>query len=198
MNLGGIQFFKNTCARVNFFLPEKTYFVQTVFFVQSFFFLVETVTEISGSQFFKDHILTNVTDFLTSGNHFFPFSSDSSQLLSVEAVYSSTEAYFFSQSFISASEIKFFCYWKQHCFIVRFFLLAEIMIEMRGQSIFKEEPLATNFFQKCFKVETAFPYSGNIFFNIFHPASGNKFCAYWKQYFFGQSYFAASRNHYWN
>ena len=69
---------------------------------------------------------------------------------------------------------------------------------MRGQSIFKEEPLATNFFQKCFKVETAFPYSGNIFFNIFHPASGNKFCAYWKQYFFGQSYFAASRNHYWN
>ena len=55
---------------------------------------METVTEISGSQFFKDHILTNVTDFLTSGNHFFPFSSDSSQLLSVEAVYSSTEAYF--------------------------------------------------------------------------------------------------------
>ena len=94
LNLGGIQFFKNTCARVNFFLPEKTYFVQTVFFVQSFFFLVETVTEISGSQFFKDHILTNVTDFLTSGNHFFPFSSDSSQLLSVEAVYSSAEAYF--------------------------------------------------------------------------------------------------------
>ena len=55
---------------------------------------METVTEVSGSQFFKDHILTNETDFLTSGNYFFPFSSDSSQLLSVEAVYSSTEAYF--------------------------------------------------------------------------------------------------------
>ena len=94
LNVGGIQFFKKTCARVNFFLPGQTNFVQTVFFVQSFFFLVETVTEISGSQFFKDHILTNVTDFLTSGNHFFPFSSDSSQLLSVEAVYSSAEAYF--------------------------------------------------------------------------------------------------------
>ena len=60
-------FFKNTCSRVNFFLPGETYFVQTVFFVQSFFFLVETVTEISGSQFLKkDHILKNVTDFLAS------------------------------------------------------------------------------------------------------------------------------------
>ena len=69
--------------------------MQTVFFVQSFFFLVETATEISGSQFLKkDHILNNVTDFLASGNNFFPFSSDSSQLLSVEAVYSSTEVYF--------------------------------------------------------------------------------------------------------
>ena len=70
-------------------------FVQTVFFVQIFFFWVETVTEISGSQFLKkDHILNNVTDFLVSRNHFFPFSLDSSQLLSAEVVYSSTEAYF--------------------------------------------------------------------------------------------------------
>ena len=84
MNLGGIQFLKNTCARVNFFLPGQTNFVQTIFFVQSFFFLVETVTEISGSQLFKkDHVLDNVTDFLASENSFFPFSLDSSQLLSV-------------------------------------------------------------------------------------------------------------------
>ena len=56
---------------------------------------MKTVTEISGSQFLKkDHILNNVTAILGSGNHFFPFSLDSSQLLSVEAVYSSTEAYF--------------------------------------------------------------------------------------------------------
>ena len=56
---------------------------------------MKTVTEISGSQFLKkDHILTYVTGFLASGNHFFPFSSDTSQLLSVEVVYSSTEAYF--------------------------------------------------------------------------------------------------------
>ena len=88
-------FLKNACSRVNIFLPGETYFVQTVFFVQSFFFLVETATEISGSQFLKkDRILNNVTDFLASGNNFFPFSFDSSQLLSAEAVYSSTEAYF--------------------------------------------------------------------------------------------------------
>ena len=94
MNLGGIQFFENTCARVNFFLQGQTYFVQTVFFVQRFLFLLETVTEISESQFLKkDHILINIADFLANGNHFSIF-SDSSQLLSVEAVYSSTEAYF--------------------------------------------------------------------------------------------------------
>ena len=56
---------------------------------------METATEISGSQFLKkDRILNNVTDFLASGNNFFPFSFDSSQLLSAEAIYSSTEAYF--------------------------------------------------------------------------------------------------------
>ena len=76
LNLGGIQLFRNTCARVNFFLPGQMYFVRTVFFVQSFFYLVESVTEFSGRQFLKkDHILNNVADFLASGNHFFsPFS----------------------------------------------------------------------------------------------------------------------------
>ena len=91
LNVGGIQFFKKTCARVNFFLPGQTNFVQTVFFVQSFFFLVETVTEISGRcSLKKDHILNNVTGFQASVNYFFPFSSDRSQMLSVKAVYSST------------------------------------------------------------------------------------------------------------
>ena len=56
---------------------------------------MESVTEFSGRQFLKkEHILNNVADFLASGNHFFPFFSDGSQLLSVEAIYSSTEAYF--------------------------------------------------------------------------------------------------------
>ena len=34
------------------------------------------------------------SDFLVSGNHFLPFFSDSSQLLPVKAVFSSTGAYF--------------------------------------------------------------------------------------------------------
>ena len=56
---------------------------------------MKTVTEISGSQFLKkDHILTYATGFLATGNHFFPCYSDISQLLSVKAVYSSTEACF--------------------------------------------------------------------------------------------------------
>ena len=42
-------------------------------FVQRFLLHVEIVTEISGSQFLKkDHILTNETDFLASGDHFLP------------------------------------------------------------------------------------------------------------------------------
>ena len=53
------------------------------------------VTEISGSNFLKkDYILANAAGFLAGVNHFFPFFSDRSQLLSVEAVYSSTGAYF--------------------------------------------------------------------------------------------------------
>ena len=32
-------------------------------------------------------------------------------------------------------------------------------------------------------MEGAFPYNGNIFFNILYPASANEFSAYWKQYF---------------
>ena len=47
-------------------------------------------------------------------------------------------------------------------------------------------PLETNFFiffQIFFKVEAAFPYSENVFFNILHPASANAFSGQWKQYF---------------
>ena len=132
-------------ARANVFCANR-------FLCSEFFFLVKTVTEISGSQFLKkDHILTYVTGFLASGNHFFPFSSDTSQLLSVEVVYSSTEAYFSANPSFRLVKSSFFVYWKQDCFIVRFFLLAETMIEMRGKSIFKEEPLNTNFFRNLLK-----------------------------------------------
>ena len=95
---------------------------------------METVTEISGSQFLKeDHILTNLTDFLANGNL-------SSQLLPVEAVYSSTGAYFSVNPSFPTSTNELFVYWKHYCFILRFFLLAETVFEIKGKSIFKDEP----------------------------------------------------------
>ena len=48
--------------------------METVFFCTEVFHQEKTVTQISGSQILKkDHILTNVTDFLASENHFLPF-----------------------------------------------------------------------------------------------------------------------------
>ena len=68
------NFLKKAYARVSFFLPGQTNFVQTFYFVQSLFFLVETVTEISGRRSLKkDHILNNVTGFQASVDFFFHF-----------------------------------------------------------------------------------------------------------------------------
>ena len=63
------------------------------------------------------------------------------------------------------------------------FRLVETCFLFEGKSVFKDEPYSC-----C----------GNLFFNMPHPASANGFSAQWKKYFFGQSYIAASRNHYWN
>ena len=63
-------------------------------FFQNFFLVLEAVTEIKGQFSQKGHVLTNVTDFLTSGNHFPPFFSDSGQLMPVEAVFPATGTYF--------------------------------------------------------------------------------------------------------
>ena len=62
-------------------------------------------------------------------------------------------------------------------------------MKMGESQFFKDEPYpcqwTPNFslFQRFFKVEAAFSYSGNVFFNIFHPASANRFSGLWKQYF---------------
>ena len=64
-------------------------------FVERSFFLVETVSESSESQYLKtDHILTNVTDVLVSRNHFSFIFLDSGQMLQMEAVYCPTGIYF--------------------------------------------------------------------------------------------------------
>ena len=51
------------------------------------------------------------------------------------------------------------------------------------------------FLHRFFKVEAVFPHSGHIYFNILYPACVNIFSAWCKKYFFGQSNFAANRNH---
>ena len=94
---------------------------------------METVTEISGSQYVKkDHILTNLTDFLANRNLFL-FFSDSSQLLPVEAVYSSTGAYFSVNPSFPTSTNELFVYWKHYCFILRLFLY----LKSRGSEFLK-------------------------------------------------------------
>ena len=76
-----------------------------------------------------------------------------------------------------------------NCFIPNFFLLVEVIIDFRGESILRRTILMLvttnffNFFQIYFKVEAAFPYSGNLLINILYPASSNGFSAQWKQYF---------------
>ena len=84
---------------------------------------METVTEISESQFFrKDYILTNVTDFLASGN----------QLLSVsQTTVSNSGKVYFKKSFIRLVET---------CFLIRVnFLLVEIIIGILGEHFSKKE-----------------------------------------------------------
>ena len=61
----------------------------------------------------------------------------------------------------------FLCKWK---------LLQTNHISATGHQCF-------HFFQRNFKVEAAFLHSGNVFFNILHPASTNRFSSYWKHYF---------------
>ena len=59
----------------------------------------------------------------------------------------------------------FFCKWKP-------------LLKLGGSPFLKMNyiPASGNqFFQRIFKVEVAFPYSGNAFFNILHPDSANGF-----------------------
>ena len=70
----------------------------------------------------------------------------------------------------------FYCKWK-------------LLLKLGESQFFKDKPYSCQWtpifsiFQRFFKVEAAFPYSGNVFFNIFHPASANGFSAKWKHYF---------------
>ena len=98
---------------------------------------MEAVTEITESQFLKkDLILTNVTDFLPSGNQFLPFFQTAINycqwkqfILKLGHVVSPTPHY--------GSGDEFFVYWKQCSFIAGYFLQVGTVIEIRRKSILK-------------------------------------------------------------
>ena len=69
---------------------------------------------------------------------------------------------------------------------------------MRGKSIFKEEPLDTNFFRNLLKQRQLFRIVATYFSISFIQLVKQDLVPSRNNIFFGQSYFAASRNHYWN
>ena len=121
------------------------------------------------------------TDFWASGNQFFSIFLDSSQLLTLEVALHLTRTYWKrgNEVFIRFLSIVLFrvfsCKWK-------------LLLKLGGNQFFKNEPYSCQWkpifsiFQRFFKLEATFPYSGNVFFNIFYPASANRFSAQWKQY----------------
>ena len=109
---------------------------------------------------------------------------------------------FFSQSFIPASENEFFVYWKQCFFIPSFFLLMENNTEIWGKSNFKEEPYSCtstpiffNFFRYFLKWKPCFRIIKAYFSISFIRLVQTNFLSTETVFFFGQSYFAAIRNH---
>ena len=143
--------------------------VETISSVQRFLLLIKTVTAISESQFLrKDHILTNVTDFLANGNQLLPFFQKEVNCCQWKQFLLQLDN---SQSSIRDSGNDFFVYQKHYCVIASFSLLVETIIEVRWKSVFKDEPYSCQrtpifkIFQRFFKVGATFSYSGNIFFN---------------------------------
>ena len=111
--------------------------------------------------------------------------SDSSQLLSAKAVFSSARTYcsanpsfrLVNMRFLSTGNSIFlfqvsFCRWK-------------ILLKFGGSQVLKTNHIAAGghqflvcFFQIFFKVETPCPYNKSSFFNILYPASANECSAY--------------------
>ena len=88
--------------------------------------------------------------------------------------------------------------WKRgfHLFYVYFLILScfffckwRLLLKLDGSQIFKDESYSCQWtpifsiFQIFFKMEAAFPCSGNVVFNILHPASASRLSAYLKQHF---------------
>ena len=77
------------------------------------------------------------TDFLPSGNHFFSIFSDSSQLLPVEAVFSSTRTYFSANALFRLLKTSFLSTWNAVFLFHFFFLLIKNITEISEKTNLK-------------------------------------------------------------
>ena len=116
------------------------YFCNWLWLVETAFFCSKVYSP-NGNQFIKkDHILTNVTViFWPVETLFFYFYRQQLTDANGSNLFFNWNI-FFSQSFVSDNGNEIFVYWKQYCFIPRFFLLVETIMAIREKSIFKDKP----------------------------------------------------------
>ena len=135
------------------------------------------------------------TDFQASGYPFFHF-------LRQQSIATSRSSFKFNQNILETWERGFLSVFCLLFYSEFFFCKWKLLLKLGGSQVFKElyscqwTPIFS-ILQIFFKVEAAFPYSGNLFFNILHPDSANgfSFCLA-ETVFFGQCFFTASTNHY--
>ena len=127
------------------------------------------------------------TDFWVGGSHFLLFSQTAVNCYQQKQFF----VYLEHTGTMEMRFLPFFC----QSFYSEFFLLVETIIDFRGKSILRRtilmlvDTIFFNFFRYFFKVEAAFPYSGNVFINTLHVVSSNGFSAQWKQYFLVSTFF---------
>ena len=85
----------------------------------------------------KEHILTNLTDFLAIGTNFLSFSQTTVNCYQWKQFIIQLEHIF--QPILHVVETSFFCLLETLLFYSEFFLLVETIIETFGKSIFKGE-----------------------------------------------------------
>ena len=117
----------------------------------------------------------------------------------MEAAYSSTGTYFSANSSFWLMETSFLSSGNSIVLFRVFFCWLKLLLKLEGSKFLKKNHITASehqflkFFQRFFKVEAAFPCSGNIFFNkSFIRVVGMNFLH------FDQSNFFVTGNHYWN
>ena len=106
------------------------------------------------------------TDFQASGHQFFPFSQT--------AVNTGGSSFSFNQNILETQKRGFYRFFCVQFYSEFFFCKCKLLFKLGGSQFFKDEPYScqwtpfVSIFQRFFKVEAAFPYSGNLFLNILH------------------------------